>query len=203
LMKGDGKDLQKALKGWPAHTPHGAQRTCRTPQRPRTGCQWTKWVGGTLQNGREHGRGIPRGKRGGCGCAPLLLAAGASHSARVEWGRLRVCCETGKVQSQGAPGQALTGPSSIPWPSGCLLENPSNTLLQTQTLDSPVPQLCPGGPRSANRCGRRPPTQCRMPASGREANKTAAQTLHRTIPATTLGACRPLGPFCAQTLAWP
>lgn len=71
--------------------------------------QWntTKWKGAWKGQ-------FNRGKRGRCGCAPLLLVEGASKIARLGWARVGHAAQAGKVQSQEEPGWTLTGPSRCP-----------------------------------------------------------------------------------------
>ena len=77
LMKGDRQGPHKVL-GAHTHT-HTHTEGGRA-----------KWVGGTLEDGREHGRGIHRGKRGASGCGPPpFWPAGASQTTRLWWGPLQ------------------------------------------------------------------------------------------------------------------
>jgi hypothetical protein len=133
-------------------------------------------MGGThLEDGREHGRGQhPSGEaRNQWVRAPSFLAAGASQTARLWWGLLQ---RRERCNLRSSLGRTLTGPSSFPWSSGCLLEKPSNALLQTKTLESPVPGAKECRPVRPPHSAGRPPISINSPA----------QTLHDTKSATAV-----------------
>jgi hypothetical protein len=105
---------------------------------------WTEWVGGTLGRWKGAWKGRPSGEaRNVWVRAPSFWWREPVRGPGVGGAPAR----TGKVQSQREPGRALTGPPDRSMFSGCLLEKPSNTLLQTKDLDLPVPS----GPHSARK----------------------------------------------------
>src|SRR5690606_29548249 len=86
------------------------------------------------------------------GAAPLLSGSGSQSNRPAVVG---TAATTGKANLRSSLGGTLTGPSSFPWSSGCLLEKPSNALLQTKARESPVP--------AAKECRPVHPPQCRTP----------------------------------------
>lgn len=104
--------------------------------------------------------------------------------AHLQWGRLQ---ERESCNLREEPGRALTGSSCLPWPSGCLLENPSNTLLQTNPRfgrAQAVPQ------REGMQA-----TQCRMPT-----NPIKTPAIPSTLHNPSLGPpfpCSARKPACA------
>ena len=208
-MKGDGRaTLQGPSKGSKHCTPYPKAQGARCASERECVRRAAGWLerqagrpenGGTFEPGERlgkdgtwkgsHGKGPIHGSihRGWvrnvwvrCGCAtPLLLVAGASQKAPSGVG---IAARTGKVQSQREPGRVLTGPSREPLASRRLLEKPSNTLLHTSALDSPVPpqpvpQLVPAAHEGMGH-GRRHSAGC----STHESNKTAAKALLHHAP---------------------
>ena len=91
------------------------------------------WNMGTLEGGRTSGEARKVWVPG-----PLLPVAGASQNAGTGWGRLRERERFNLRNSWGGPSVVHR---SLPWPSGRLLENRSNTLLQSESSTRPCPAL--------------------------------------------------------------
>ncbi len=91
--------------------------------------QWNKplehWNIGTLEGD------FIGGSAEGVGAGPLLPVAGANHATRQWWRMLR---ELEKVQSGKGRGEPSVVHGRHPWPSGRLLENPSNTLVTANQI---------------------------------------------------------------------
>lgn len=114
--------------------------------------------------------------------APSFLASGSQSNHPAVVG---TAATTGKANLRSSLGRTLTGPSSFPWSSGCLLEKPSNALLQTKALESPVPAAKECRPVHPPHSAGRPPISINSPA----------QTLHDTKSATAM----PLGCLLSLT----
>ncbi len=228
LMKGDGRaTLQGPSKGSKHCTPYPKAQGARCASERecvRRAAGWLERQAGRPENGRtfepgerlgkdgtwkgSHGKGPIHGSihRGWvrnlwvrCGCAtPLLLVAGASQRPRLGWGLLRERERCNLSESRGGSSLVRRGE---PLASRRLLEKPSNTLLHTSALDSPVPpqpvpQLVPAAHEGMGH-GRRHSAGC----STHESNKTAAKALLHHAPPGNHDAraraghgCRPLGP---------
>ena len=101
---------------------------------------------------------------GTCGCdvgvRPRLLVAGASQRLRPGWGLLRERERCNLSETRGGSSLVRRGE---PLASRRLLEKPSNTLLQTSALVSPVlPSLFPQPVPPRAKEGARAPAQCWM-----------------------------------------